>query len=251
MNTLTLLEWNLHKMTHSAPVPPFVCRRILSPDPDLICLVEYRTDPGIRAALKNAYWVAESIPASGNQILLAVRRTLAPKGIQVVRRVEEPGCFNLLHICFSYGEKRSLSLLGVRMLSPMDASQQTSPLNRYLSQLDGPFLCTGDFNILGRRMPVWFPSYPKEVSVGTGPLARVSYLYSDSSGTVTGVGDPDHTLCSPGLTVRAQYQWDFTSDDPIYPNPVAAMHGGRWDLPPGFPDHAILWAQVRSSGKMG
>ena len=42
MNMLTLLEWNLHKMTHSAPVPPFVCRRILSPDPDLICLVEYR-----------------------------------------------------------------------------------------------------------------------------------------------------------------------------------------------------------------
>lgn len=251
MTSLTLLEWNLHKMTHSAPVPPFVCRRILSPDPDLICLVEYRTDPGILAALKNAYWVAESIPASGNQILLAVRRTLAPKGIQIVRRKEEPGCFNFLHIRFSYGEKRFLSLLGVRMLSPMDASQQTPPLNQYLSQLDDLFLCTGDFNILGRRMPVWFPSYPKEVSVGTGPLAHVSYLYSDSSGTVTGGGDPDHTLCSPGLTVRAQYRWDFTSDDRIYPNPVAAIHGGRWDLPPGFPDHAILLAQVGSSGKMG
>lgn len=244
MDRLTLLEWNLHKMTHSVPVPPFVCRRILSPAPDLICLVEYRTDPGIRRALSDAYWLAESTPASGNQVLLAVRRTLAPEGIQVVRQTDEPGCFNILHARFSDEAGCVRSLLGVRMLSPMDAGQQTPPLNRYLRRLEEPFLCAGDFNILGRRMPVWFPSYPTETQVGTGPLAHVSYLYSDPSGTVTGAGDPDHILSSPGLIARVEYRWDFTADDPIYPNPAAAMHGGRWDLPPGFPDHALLWAQI-------
>ena len=244
MNALTILEWNLHKMTHATPVKPFVCRRISEQNPDLICLVEYRDDAGIRNTLGEHYWIAESDRASGNQVLLAVRKTLAPDGIRVLRTKEEPGCFNFLHVSFSLPHTGPFALLGIRMLSPTDASQQTPPLRRYLARLDTPFVCAGDFNILGRRMPVWFPGFPLETQLGTGPLAHTSYLYTDRWGTVTGTGDLDHMLSSPGLNIQSEYLWDFVEEDGVYPPLDSLKSGTYWDIPPACPDHAVMLAQL-------
>ena len=127
---------------------------------DVICLVEYIDDKGIETAIqKKGYYFAVSNTFSGNKVLIAVRNELAPNGIIVVNANEEKNCYNFLHIRFLMKNGEPLSIIGVRMLSPMDANKQTPPLDSYLSGLEEAFLCTGDFNIRHSRMNTWFKNF--------------------------------------------------------------------------------------------
>ena len=48
---MKLLEWNIHKMTNNVLVKPFVYNRILEQEAEIICLVEYIEDIGIKGKL--------------------------------------------------------------------------------------------------------------------------------------------------------------------------------------------------------
>ena len=67
-----------------------------------------------------------------------------------IREVQE--CYNFMHIEFKLQNGNPLSVIGVRMLSPMNAKKQTPSLKEYISKLTTPFLCVGDYNIKKSRM---------------------------------------------------------------------------------------------------
>lgn len=246
---LKILEWNLHKMTNDTPVGQFVCNRILAEEADIICLVEYRTDEGIRKVLQQDYYIEESVqlPCS-NQVLLAVRKSVAPNGICVVKNVEEKGCYNFLHVKFRDSEKRDISIIGMRMLSPMNAQKQTPSLRSYLANVKESYLCMGDYNILGNRMKIWFPDIQMECrEVVKGELENASIVYPDfkaKTNFITGFGDVDHILHSPDLKVMGEYKWDFLAESDVYPAKDKIVMGNVWDIPAAYPDHAILSAVV-------
>ena len=159
---LKLVEWNIHKMTNDILVKHFVIDKLIDVDADVICLIEYLTDTGIEENLKEKYWFEESNTISGNKVFIAVKKELAPDGIKVKNKNEVIGCYNFLHIEFLMQNGELLSVIGVRMLSPIDASKQTPSLKKYISKLSTSFLCTGDFNIKDYRMAKWFPSISTE-----------------------------------------------------------------------------------------
>lgn len=148
---LKLAEWNIHKMTNDILVKQFVIDKLINVDADVICLIEYLRDTGIEENLKEKYWFEESNTISGNKVFIAVKKELAPDGIKVKNKNEVIGCYNFLHIEFLMQNGEPLSVIGVRMLSPIDASKQTPSLQKYISRLSTSFLCTGDFNI--KRLP--------------------------------------------------------------------------------------------------
>lgn len=250
---MKLLEWNIHKMTNKIPVKDFVCKRILELDnkADIICLVEYIDDNKIRNRLKDEYWINESISESGNKILIAISKLISSKKPQVVRETEETGCYNFLHVkCVIDELEKELSIIGIRMLSPMDASKQTPPLNKYLKTIEGSFVCVGDFNIKEYRMGHWFDltNYKIEtLQKSNDKIENFSYIYIDKqSKIVSSYGAVDHVLGSSDLEISSKYKWDFLSDDDIYPQKDdIKINRTVWDIKPAYPDHAIMITDIR------
>ena len=143
--TMKLIEWNIHKMTNDIPVQQFVIDALVKTDADIICLVEYLTDKGIVVALERDYWFEESNSVSGNKVFIAVKKKIAPCGIAAVEKDEVLGCYNFLRIDFKNNEGEKNSIIGVRMLSPINAKKQTLPLVKYIKKLENTYICAGDF----------------------------------------------------------------------------------------------------------
>lgn len=251
---LKLVEWNIHKMTNNIFVKQFVIDTLVNANADVICLVEYLTDTGIENAFKEKYWLEESNTFPGNKVFIAVKKDVARGGITKKNPNEEKESYNFLHIDFQMrnGEDfqmqngETLSILGVRMLSPMVASIQTPPLKEYLSQLKTRFLCAGDFNIWYRKMDKWFQGISIENIVNSGcSLSNSSIIYVDkNSHKVTGFGAVDHILHSDRIEVRSEYNWDFLSRDLIYPDVNNIVKGTIWNIPPAYPDHALMISEI-------
>ncbi|MBV4447907.1 hypothetical protein KM799_15035 [Clostridium tyrobutyricum] len=243
---MKLLEWNINKRTNSIPVQPFVYNRILEQKTDIICLVEYIDDINIKDKLTDEYWFKESVAHSGNQILIAISKKIAPNEMQLVRATEEISCYNFLHVRFVDSCNRGFSVVGVRMLSPMDATIQTPPLNKYLSQIKEPFICIGDFNIKGYRMNHWFPKYKTEIlKSSTQEIENSSIVFVDKySKTIEGFGDFDHVLGSDNLQITSEYKWGFIEDDAIYPKISNIKIGAMWNIKPAYPDHAMMITEI-------
>lgn len=243
---MKLVEWNIHKMTNDIPVKQFVIDTLIDVNADVICLVEYLSDKEIEKNLKEKYWFEESDTVSGNKVFIAVKKEFAPDGITVKNKNEVIKCYNFLHIEFLMQNREPLSIIGVRMLSPIDASEQTPPLKKYLSELNTPFLCTGDFNILDYRMSKWFQGISTENIVNTNrSLSNSSIIYVDmDSLEVTGFGAVDHVLHSDKIKVSSEYDWKFLWCDSIYPCVDKITMGTIWNIPPAYPDHALMISNV-------
>ena len=237
---MKLAEWNIHKMTNDILVKQFVIDKLIDVDADVICLIEYLRDTGIEENLKEKYWFEESNTISGNKVFIAVKKELAPDGIKVKNKNEVIGCYNFLHIEFLMQNGEPLSVIGVRMLSPIDASKQTPSLQKYISRLSTSFLCTGDFNIKDDRMAKWFPNISTEKKTDTD----WSIIYTDKYCEVTGFGTVDHVLHSDNIDVESEYDWKFLSCDSIYPCINEIAIGTIWDIPPAYPDHALMISNI-------
>lgn len=157
-----------------------------------------------------------------------------------------------MHIEFKLQNGNPLSVIGVRMLSPMNAKKQTPSLKEYISKLTTPFLCVGDYNIKKSRMGKWFPS----ISIGNlkntnCSLSDSSIIYVDkNSCQVTGFGAVDHVLHSDDIEVNSEYKWDFLRCDSIYPCVNNISISTYWNIPPAYPDHALMISNIEKKEKI-
>lgn len=243
---MKLAEWNIHKMTNDISVKKYVIDTLIGTDADVICLVEYLTDRGIEESLKDRYWCEESDTVSGNKVFIAVRKELAPDGVKIKNKDEVVGCYNFLHVAFALPDQRMFSVIGTRMLSPIDASKQTPQLRKYLGRLSAPFVCMGDFNILSHRMGKWFPDIAMENIEGANhPLGNASMIYADRyTKKIVGYGAVDHMLHSDDIVVKSEYNWDFLMCDLVYPKIDDISRENMWNIPAAYPDHALMISEV-------
>lgn len=248
-NNYTLITWNVHKMRISANVPEFVIQRISRDHTDIICITEYKYDSGIIHDLEKNYWWAESEVINGqNGIFLAVRKDIVLSEPEVIRNTCEYDKYNFFHIRVVNKESKVINIIGVRFLSPMNASEQTPPLLEYLQQIQESYICTGDFNIKGSRMNKWFPGIKMEKRLkGDNFLNDYSIVYTKRrTFVINGYGDVDHVLLSHDFSAMAEYDWDFLKEDEAYPEFSEVKTGNKWKIPVCYPDHAILKANISS-----
>jgi exonuclease III len=251
---MKLIEWNINKRSGDNESPDFVSKRLLDYKADVICLVEYTTDSKIKSALSEQYWFEESIKESGNQVLIAVKKSYAPNGIKVVCDKEKKECYNFLHLDFEDCAGELISLIGVKMLTgrgkyQIDAKKQTPPLNEYLKSIKTKLICVGDFNIREFRMSTWFPNYEIQVVKDSNELAdKSSFFFNDDcKGIIKDGVILDHVLVTKDVKVKAEYSWDFISDDERYPyREKSAISVGKqcFEIPKGLPDHGIMICDI-------
>lgn len=245
---MVLLEWNINKRTKAVNSPVFVIDNILKNNPDVICLVEYYEDYELENQLKD-YHIEKSAIDSGNQILIAVKKSFDSSGIEVICSTEERNCYNFLHIRL---KTTGLSIIGVRMLTgegknSIDAEKQTPPLKRYLSALREPFVCIGDYNIREFRMYKWFDNIKLlDIEETSDYLEQTSFFFKDKyePDVIGSFGVLDHILCSDKINGKVGYSWDFVNDCEIYPSKQNLKLGTYWNIPIGYPDHGMLICNI-------
>ena len=246
---MNLLEWNINKRKKNFLASPFVYESISKQEADIICLVEYIDDKGIKDVLGEKYCIEESIAKSGNQILIAVSKQIAPNGIKLIRNTEEKNCYNILHISFTNNCNKNISVIGIRMLSPMDAFLQVGPLNTYLSTIKDSFICTGDFNIRAFRMKYWFPNFKiGGATTREQGINDSSILYTNgTTKLIQGFGAVDHVIGSDDLQITSEYDWDFIKNSKVYPQKNNIRINQIWDIKSPYPDHAMLISEITFS----
>jgi len=243
---MKLLEWNIHKMTNDILVKKYVVDVIIDSSADIIVLTEYLTDSVIEESLNENYYYEESNSISGNKVFIAVKKEFAINGICVKNKEEKKDCYNFLHVDIKLESGDVLSVIGVRMLSPIDATKQTPQLKEYISKLKNPFLCTGDFNILSHMMGKWFPNIAISNIISSGNhLSDSSIVYVDKdSKKITGFGTVDHVLHSDSMNVNSIYSWNYLHEDSVYPCIEDIKIGRIWNIPAAYPDHAVMISEV-------
>ncbi len=248
---MQLMNWSLNKRNTKTASPSWVVVQIIKHKPDLICLVEYRSDPHlVDTLLSNGYFVFES-DSSPNGILLAVSKGACKKAKVLYQGVEQDE-YAINHVKIEEEDGSETNFIGVRMFSPMEAAKQTPSLLTYLARLSEAkqsFICTGDFNIRGSRMSAWFPGINLEKITDSGKtcLEKNSIVYTNSNHEIVDYGDVDHVLVSDDLTVIADYSWEFIDNHPEYPCRSEILPGKEWRIPKGSPDHAIMIANIERS----
>ena len=72
-------------------------------------------------------------------------------------------------------------------------------------------------------------------------LSDSSIIYANKdSCEVTGFGAVDHVLHSDNIEVNSEYDWKFLSCDSMYPSADKITIGALWNVPPAYPDHALM-----------
>lgn len=243
---------NINKRSTQTQAPLFVSD-ITSLGFDILCLGEYTDDINIDKSLSDhEYLFFKSKNTQGNQVLLAVKNDfMRIDSLEVIRDTDEPGDFNFLHIRFTMMNGEVLNVIGIRMLTgagknAMNAAVQTPPLRRYLNAITEPYICFGDFNIREERMSKWFgadKNYTNSVFLSRSKQNEFSFVCADRfTGIINGGIVLDHILTNIKADLVANYDWSFTKKDPVYPPTVS--NGHLWQIPIGYPDHAIMWCVV-------
>ena len=57
----------------------------------------------------------------------------------------------------------------------------------------------------------------------------------------------DHLLHSEDLDADSVYDWDYLSEDSIYPCIEDMKIGGTWDITAAYPDHTLMISYVKFS----
>lgn len=255
---MKLIEWNINKRSKNVPCKEYVRKRILEQDADIICLTEYLNDESIQNSLTDKYWIKESKCSQGNQVLLAVKKSFVKEKPTLIRKNDEPGCYNFLHLWVK-SNLGTFSVVGIRMLTgigknAMNAAIQTPPLNDYLknnkNNLEEPFICVGDFNIIEHRMRHWFPccKIHKIQTSSNLKLEEASYLFTNDNKEHKNFDNAvalDHVISDKSFEVTTRYNWDFLQDDEIYPTIEELKNGHKWNISPGYPDHGMLISEIK------
>ena len=76
-------------------------------------------------------------------------------------------------------------------------------------------------------------------------LSDSSIIYVDKdSCEVAGFGAVDHVLHSDNINVESEYDWKFLLCDSIYPCIDKIAIGTIWNIPPAYPDHALMISNI-------
>lgn len=245
--TYTLLEWNIHKMTKDIPVEKFVIKRILIGHPDIIILVEYKRDTLIEDALINDYFYDVSIGAKGNDVLVAIKKSIVLEDLEVnfdknffmadIGK-DQP---TVLAGSFFTKDREKFTVVGLRYVQGGNGLKVSQYLKQYLDEIPHAFMCAGDFNILEYRMPIHFKEYYHESYKGDKDGASVVMLVDFRDCIVKGYNRLDHIIYNSFINrINLNYVWDFTQLSKVYIPYDELNVGDVWKIPAAYPDHAIL-----------
>ena len=280
--SLKIMEWNLNfKSDKEVKIASFIKDRI--ENEDIIIFTEIVKSDSVLQFMKdlNEFNFYESYNTEANQIIIAIRRNI--KVTRVISKIPKISMYNapnFLHIEIMINGVK-YQVLGIRIRIDdgseddyKERRKQFEYFSNYISDLDNVIIL-GDFNNSYIRGDLK-ASYSKtknlyEKNSKGEPCATRFFNYhmmKDMIGADINTFTPsnkkswglkptddsfdygyiqnDHLMASKGIIVeKFDYDWDFVCKNKEKFRSMNSDKTGRIDVEKGYPDHAILWAEVK------
>lgn len=265
MKSLQLLCWNINQRSGigQLDLPNMVLEEIVKREPDVLVLTEYvkksnHSEFILELEKEDYVAITDNRTTTGaNEVFIACKKILIKTDNPVIETLPTSNEYpNFLALTLTVDDKE-LTVVGTRIKtdsyynSPQekvnqdykDRNIQLDNLFKYLEKnIQGSTIITGDFNngyykdndivetYLATEKGRKYYNYPmlKEKAISKG------YKLHTPKGYSCGTLKLDHILTKDCKVVSINYDWSFTSN-PSYRNDTI-----------GFPDHAILTAEILS-----
>lgn len=247
-NNISLVAWNIHKMTQNVAAADFVLDYIKKYE--AIILTEYTADKRIEDGIKEEYFYDTRIRKGRNGVLVAVKKSIVKPGTEpdftrfLYLDPDRPDAPATLAVNFRTTNGARLTIIGCRYIQGLENALSVSKwMNTRLRMQKNPWIIAGDFNILQMRMSEHYRDYKGSYSGGFDDCSAI-FVDNFENGIITSFQRLDHAVYR-GITCNESYCWDFLSEDTdVYPAKADIVPGKVWKIPAGYPDHAMLCVEM-------
>jgi|BioPla2DNA2_1021312.scaffolds.fasta_scaffold83292_2 hypothetical protein len=282
LKSLKIMEWNLNfKSDKEVNVAGFIKNKV--ENEDIIIFTEIvKSDSVLRLMRElNDFNFYESYNTEGNQIIIAIRRNIkVTRVITKIPKISTHSAPNFLHIeVLINGVK--YQILGIRIRIDdgseedyKDRRKQFEYFSNYISDLDNVIIL-GDFNnsyirgdlkasysktkklyeknSKGQLLTTRFFNYHmmkdiigEDINIFTPSNKKSWGLKKINDSFDYGYIQNDHLMVSKGIFIEEyDYDWDFVCENKEKYQAMNADKTGSIDVEKGYPDHAVLWAEIK------
>ncbi len=257
METLKILEWNIQLQSRTgARIADIVADEIREQTADIIVLTEFvlcknweQFKERLESLGYGVYCVKEIRKANGkgwNEVLIAVKHNpsiiVNDTIIDEMPNMPFPEGPNFLRVDIEIDGK-PLAIIGTRFPPDDDMEirkKRLDALVEYVGSIRIPVVIAGDFNNGNYAHRLWNWELIVDTFGGAGcvlytPIERYSWKRNGYEGGFK----IDHIVARDVTLTNPLYSWDFMKRDTlIYAN------GDNFQPPVGYPDHAVLTANI-------
>lgn len=264
-NWLKVLEWNVHAMGAGGnyEIPDVISKEIHKIMPDIVVLTEFYAGKGgwdaFREEIREKYsiylspLVFESPQWNYNQVAILLRRDKRIAVNQILcLNPANPVEPEFLRLDAVYNTVK-FSIVGIRIKTQAGKKEeQLKFLSNYIddefNRCDYPFLCCGDFNVKPEHIktcyPVVVPDYDKKLYGTPNYINNYSIFFTGKNKIIDSMRRYDYMIANHICVHNIRYSWDYIKQNARYPcYDEIERNSTVWDIV-GFPDHAMLIADI-------
>lgn len=271
---IKVAEWNIHMMTNEVEKFPYIIEKTLEIKNyfyDIIVLVEYKQNFEFEEKLhNNGYRVFTNSPLKKNEVLIAIKEDLIKEVLEVNKNLPlnvgeiHP---NFLHVKFKRKDGKIFSVIGMRNLFGVDYHLHMEAIKRYLAKIaDEDIIVVGDFNVISRKIENFLPTnfrtyqprHNRSLYNTENFINNYSYFFTEGDETknsekesretesekyiIKGMNALDFCISNMMKSItNLSYSWDFIEHCDKYPEKaVIERNVTKWNIPVGYPDHALF-----------
>lgn len=270
---IKVAQWNIHMMTNVVKHLPNVIENTLKIKDylyDIIVLVEYKQNLEFEEKLhNNGYRVFTNSPLKKNEVLIAIKKELIMEVVEVNKNIPlnvgeiHP---NFLHVKFKSREDKIISVIGIRNLFGEEEYRlQMKAIKRYLAKIaDENIIVVGDFNAISKNIEKFLPAnfhtyqpiHNRSFYNTENFINNYSYFFTEDDKTknsekesletesdniIKGMNSLDFCISNMKGITNLSYSWDFIEHCDKYPKKSTIERNvTKWNIPVGYPDHALF-----------
>lgn len=251
--TITFTGWNLHAMGgNEYIIPKFVPDVILQENSDAVVLTEFSIAASnfecFKENIEKKYdlFISPYAANGRNQIAILIKKGALNINDMITVNPFDNGKPEILQINLIYKDM-PLSIIAVRIKTQAKKiEEQFRFLTTYLQSIKTDFICVGDFNATEKHLDLQFngfkigtPLHDKKKYYTDNWYDNYSYLFVKEN-VISGAAALDHVIVNNGIVKEIKYNWEFIKRSNIYPKANRIIKGNMWNVPKGYPDHAVL-----------
>lgn len=269
---IKVAEWNIHMMSRVVKNFPSIIYDTLEIKNyfyDIIVLIGYKQNLEFEEKLhNNGYRVFTNSPLKKNEVLIAIKKELIMEVVEVNKNIPlnvgeiHP---NFLHVKFKSRDK-IISVIGIRNLFGEEEYRlQMKAIKRYLAKIaDENIIVVGDFNAISKNIEKFLPAnfhtyqpiHNRSFYNTENFINNYSYFFTEDDKTknsekesletesdniIKGMNALDFCISNMKGITNLSYSWNFIEHCDKYPKKSTIERNvTKWDIPVGYPDHALF-----------
>lgn len=255
---IKVAEWNIHMMSRVVKNFPSIIYDTLEIKNyfyDIIVLIEYKQNLEFEEKLhNNGYRVFTNSPLKKNEVLIAIKKELIMEVVEVNKNLPlnvgeiHP---NFLHVKFKRKDGKIFSVIGMRNLFRVEYHLHMEAIKRYLTKIvDEDIIVVGDFNVISSNIEKFLPAnfrtyqprHNRSLYNTENFINNYSYFFTEKDKhIIKGMNSLDFCISNMKGITNLSYSWNFIEHCDKYPKKSTIERNvTKWNIPVGYPDHALF-----------